>query len=83
MLECLLTCVCVCVCALVMCMCVTEQEKSTGSTGGGGVGGGWLWRISQGLKAGIQAERIGGGCSQEVWGEVGEGWGSNPPGLHH
>lgn len=38
-------------------MCVTEQGKSTGSTGGGGAGGGWLWRISQGLKAGIQAER--------------------------
>lgn len=44
MLECLLT-------------CVFEQAKRTGSTGGGGVGGGWLWRISQGLKAGIQAGR--------------------------
>lgn len=57
MLECFLTCVY----AAGMCLCMSEQEKCTGSTGGGGVGAGWLWRISQGLKAGIQAERRGGG----------------------
>lgn len=57
MLECLLTCV------HMRTTCLSEQEKSTGSTGGGGVGGGWLWRISQGLKAGIQAEKRRGDCS--------------------
>lgn len=36
---------------------MSEQAKSTGRAGGGGIDGGWLWRISQGLKAGIQAER--------------------------
>lgn len=46
MLECLLTCVCVCVCV---------HEKAECAVGGG-IGGGWLWRISQGLKAGVLGE---------------------------